>query len=94
MDPNALQNPAYAAQAGKGRPRGPNKITSQIKEMILEAVDRKGGVEYFVAQAEKNPKAFLALVAKIIPLQVTGTGDGPISIEIVRKIVDPREAGN
>jgi hypothetical protein len=82
-DPNALENPAFAAQAGKGRPRGPNKIPAQVKEMILEAVQRKGGVEYFVEQAEKNPRAFLALVAKIIPLQVVGEGEGPLSIQVV-----------
>lgn len=34
----------------KGRPTGtPNKTTQTLKEMILAALDKKGGVEYLVA---------------------------------------------
>jgi hypothetical protein len=51
-----------------GRPKGvPNKNTSEIKAMILRALDKVGGVEYFAVQAEKNPSAFLALVGRIMP---------------------------
>jgi hypothetical protein len=64
--------------AGKGRKKGvPNKVTGQLKDMILAALDEKGGVVYLMEQADKNPQAFLTLVGKVLPLQVTGeNGDG------------------
>ena len=46
--------------------------------MILAALSKAGGVKYLVMQANKNPAAFLALVGKVIPLQVTGKDGGPI----------------
>jgi hypothetical protein len=47
-----------------------NKLTRDIREMIRAALDQAGGVKYLVAQAEKNPAAFLTLVGKIIPTQI------------------------
>jgi len=62
--------------AGKGRPKGtPNKATKQLKEMILEALDRKGGVAYLVVQADENPTAFLTLIGKVLPMTIAGAGD-------------------
>ena len=62
--------------------RGPNKVTREIKAMISEALDQAGGVEYLV-ECAKNPRtaaAFLGLVGKVLPLQVTGEGGGPVQI--------------
>ena len=65
--------------AGKGRPKGAaNKMTRELKEMILEALEKAGGVEYLVRQADEKPVAFLGLVGKVLPLQVTGAGGGPL----------------
>ena len=65
--------------AGKGRPKGAaNKMTRELKEMILEALEKAGGVEYLVRQADEKPVAFLGLVSKVLPLQVTGAGGGPL----------------
>ena len=59
-----------------GRKAGtPNKLTGALKDMILQALDGAGGVEYLQKQATENPNAFLALVGKVLPLQV-GAGDG------------------
>lgn len=69
--------------AGKGRPKGvPNKTTAAIKDMIVQALDKKGGVDYLVTQADENPVAFMGLVGKVLPMQVTGEGGGALIVEI------------
>lgn len=71
---------------GKGRPKGvPNKTTAEIKDMIVQALSNKGGVKYLERQADENPTAFLSLVGKVLPMQVTGK-DGD-AIKVVTEIV-------
>ena len=54
-----------------GRQAGtPNKIQKELKEMIREALDRAGGVDYLQKQATDNPGAFLTLVGKVLPKDV------------------------
>ena len=67
---------------GAGRKKGvPNKVTADIKAMVLGALDRAGGEEYMLEQARSNPNAFLTLVGKVLPTQVTGPNDGPIQVD-------------
>jgi len=40
--------------------------------MILATLDHVGGEEYLVQQAHDNPRAFLSLVGRLIPAQITG----------------------
>ena len=62
--------------AGKGRKKGtPNKVTGELKSMILEALANAGGVTYLQKQADANPNAFLSLVGKVLPMTI-GAGDG------------------
>lgn len=57
--------------AGKGRVKGvPNKVTKQLKDMILGALDKSGGEAYLVKQAGENPTAFLTLVGKVLPIDM------------------------
>jgi hypothetical protein len=59
--------------AGRGRPKGsPNKVQAAVKEMVIQALSDAGGVEYLVTQSRENPTAFLTLVGKVLPLQVSG----------------------
>src|ERR1700758_1406065 len=59
--------------AGMGRKPGvPNKITADLKEMVLGALSDVGGREYLAQQAWKNPAAFMALIGKILPTQISG----------------------
>lgn len=52
----------------KGRRKGtPNKNTAALKEMVMNALIRAGGEEYLLRQAEENPKAFMALVGRLLP---------------------------
>jgi hypothetical protein len=73
----------------QGRPKGcPNKMGAALKDMILRALEEAGGVEYLREQAEKHPTAFMALLGKVLPLQVTGAHDGPITLHVVDYAID------
>jgi len=62
-----------------GRVKGtPNKTTGEVKAMVLQALANKGGVKYLERQAEENPTAFMTLVGKVMPTQVTGEDGGPV----------------
>jgi hypothetical protein len=68
-----------------GRKKGtPNKFTGELKDLILGALDQAGGMEYLARQAEEKPAAFLALVGKVLPLQVNGALEhsGGITVNI------------
>jgi len=67
-----------------GRLGRPNKITRELKDMILKALDKAGGVDYLARQAEDNPVAFMGLVGKVLPMTVKGTGEnGGIILEVI-----------
>lgn len=83
--------------AGKGRPRTggrakgtPNKLTADVKAMVLEALDSAGGVNYLVEQSEKNPSAFMTLVGKVLPMQVQAEVQATLKV-IERRIVRPAD---
>lgn len=74
-----------------GRSKGtPNKTTALLKEAIIQAAEAVGedgkgkgklkGYCKFLAVSE--PKAFAGLLGRVLPMQVTGEGDGPIKITI------------
>ena len=59
------------SQKTGGRSAGtPNKITSDIREMVLGALEDVGGRAYLAAKAENNPGPFLALVGKCLPKEI------------------------
>jgi hypothetical protein len=67
-----------------GRKAGtPNKLTRDIKEMILGALNAKGGQAWLEAQMVANPVAFLTLLGKVLPLQVSGEDGGLMVIKLV-----------
>ena len=64
---------------GAGRPPGSlDKGNAMIREMVVAALDDAGGVEYLVRQANAKPAAFLALIGKVMPVQIEGAKGGPI----------------
>ncbi len=78
-----------------GRPKGsPNKITGELKEVILQALDKAGGVDYLHRIAHRHPKVFVSLLEKILPMQVNGAGAGGAHVveRIMRVIVDPQSS--
>ena len=78
-----VKNSEKPPAAGKGRPKGAmNKNSKLLKDAILEAAERAGSkfgkeglVSYLEHQAEENPSAYMSLMGKVLPLQVTGSGD-------------------
>ena len=78
-----------------GRKKGtPNKTTALLKDAILKAATDAGDGDlsaYLLQQANGNPTAFLALLGKVLPLQVGGEPDNPVEMvhKIERTIVRP-----
>lgn len=66
---------AKGTKTGGGSRKGiPNKVSGELRGMILAALDKAGGVRYLTDQAQANPSAFLSLVGKVLPKEVTGAG--------------------
>jgi hypothetical protein len=59
----------------------PNKVPADIKAMVLAALDKAGGVDYLRDRAFYQPVAFLGLVGKVLPLQVTGKDGVPLQVD-------------
>lgn len=89
-----------------GRPKGtpktggrsagtPNKLTVAAKEAIQLAAEGLGGPDRLIAWAKEDPlneRAFWATIyPKLIPVQVTGEGGGPVghSVQLVVQGVVP-----
>lgn len=82
----------------KGKPRGgsrkgsPNKVTAELKDMILGALDNAGGIDYLTERAQdpRTASAFMTLVGKTLPMTVKGPGENgehifqKIVVEVVR----------
>lgn len=69
--------------APKGRKVGSqNKLTAELKDMILGALSDSGGQAYLAARAKDNPAAFLTLIGKVLPLQVNADNTHSGSLEI------------
>ena len=77
--------------AGKTRKGVPNKATKQLKEMILQALDGAGGVEYLQERANdpRTASAFLSLVGKVLPMTIAGDPDNPLKANISVSFVKP-----
>jgi hypothetical protein len=74
-------NRANLTNEGKGRVKGSqNKFTTTLKDAILASFDRVGGVDYLEKQARENPQAYMSLLAKVLPMQITGPNNGPIML--------------
>ena len=87
--------------AGKGRPKGSvNKTTALLRDAILKAAETAGGggdeglTQYLTTQAKETPTAFMALLGKVLPMQVVGDDENPLQhiVRIERVVVDPRNS--
>lgn len=82
---------------GAGRPVGSlDKGNKQLREMILEALDAQdgGAVAYLMRQAANEPKAFMSLLGRVLPTQLTGDPASPLEHvvrTVERRIVRPAD---
>ena len=82
VGPKRKPGPPKGTRIG-GRQKGtPNKVTGQLKDMVMTALDNAGGIAYLTRQAEENAKTFLLLLGRVLPLQVTGDEDAPIELRL------------
>lgn len=84
---------------GPGRPKGSvNKTTALLKDAILKAAEQAGGggeeglVNYLTAQASESPAAFMSLLGKVLPMQVTGEDGGPVRATFSFKLDRPEQS--
>jgi len=78
---------------GPGRPKGlQNKTTVAAKEAIAMAADRLGGADRLVEWAQSDPaneRVFWGTIyPKLLPLQVSGEGGGPLAVSLAVKFVN------
>ena len=57
-----------------------------VREMFREAFDLLGGVNWlvqFANRSDENARTFVNVVAKMIPLELTGKDGAPLTITVV-----------
>ncbi|CAJ0732832.1 MULTISPECIES: hypothetical protein [Ralstonia] len=74
-----------AGAPGPGRKKGvPNKTTQAAKDAIVIAAEELGGVDRLVAWVKADPaneRVFWGTIyPKLLPLQVSGEGGGPLQL--------------
>jgi hypothetical protein len=101
MDIAEKERQKKAMPVSPGRPKGvPNKTTQLLKDAILKAAEQAGNkvgddgmVSYLEVQATENPGPFMSLLGKVLPMQVTGAGGGPILSVTRIELVSPDDDG-
>lgn len=92
MDCNKQTQEIGTGRRGPGRPKGSrNKVTATLKAAILEAAKSAGGggedglVRYLTEQAQREPRAFLSLLGRVLPLtnDDRSTALQPTRIEVI-----------
>jgi hypothetical protein len=77
---------------GAGRkPGSVNKLSTTVKQNVINVFDRLGGEDHMVNWAQENPNQFYNLYAKLMPTQSEiGTMDGQDSpLNVTLNFVKP-----
>lgn len=70
---------------GPGRGKGnANKLTKDVKAMILGALSDAGGQKYLARQADENPAAFMTLIGKCLPREIVGKDGAPLVPSVIQ----------
>lgn len=85
-DKKSAENLIGKGKPGPGRPKGlPNKTTQLLKDAILQAATDAGDGDmaiYLQKQALENPGPFMALLGKVLPMQLTGADGKDLVINV------------
>ena len=84
---NSAINTGKFGKGNPGKPKGAkNKTTLAAKDAIAAAAEGLGGVNRLIAWAKEDPlneRVFWgSIYPKLLPLQVTGEGGGPLTLVI------------
>lgn len=74
-----------AGAPGPGRPRGVRNKLTNLRDAVIEAFDKVGGVEYLVRLAngtQSDRAAFTSLMNKVLPTQINQQVEGGIRLEL------------
>lgn len=90
-----MATPSTIFKKGEKRPnqgkRGPAKTTLAAKEAIQLAAEGLGGTQRLIDWAKEDPlneRAFWSSIyPKLLPLQVSGEGGGPVRFQEVRRLI-------
>lgn len=76
-----------------GRKAGtPNKLSATVKDNVIAVFDAIGGTKNMTTWAKTNETEFYRLYSKLMPLQLTGDPESPITFQrIERTIVRPKD---
>ena len=70
---------------GTGRTKGVRNKLTNLRDAVLEAFDKVGGVDYLVKLAngtQSDRAAFTSLMNKVLPTQINQQVDGGIRLEL------------
>ena len=88
MEKQSIVSNKGGKRPGAGRPKGSlDKGNAMIRELIVQALDNLGGVEYLQDVARSHPAAFMSLIGKTMPLQITGEGGGAVQHAVKFEVV-------
>lgn len=82
---------SLANLTARGRPKGvPNKINKTIRDAVLEAVQPgachpDGFAGWLIERSQggiEDRKIFAGVVSRVIPIEITGAGGGPVKLEL------------
>ena len=69
-----------------GRPLGAvNRIPLELKEMVRQALDAEGGIEYLRWASRKQPQAFLSLLGRLLPAEIRASLEADPLVTLVLK---------
>jgi hypothetical protein len=67
-----------------GRQKGTKNSAPAIRTLLEESLTELGGVKYLVKQGTENPKSYMALLSRAMPMQVQGDSTAPLTVQIVK----------
>lgn len=86
MPPAKNGNQRANGNRGKGRKKGvPNKATASVKQAIIDAFEKRGGVTSLVKWAKDNETEFYKLWGRLAPTEVSADVRGGLVIRVVRE---------